>query len=244
MFFRWLLCLLSISITKVGQHADHLVLIKKKENMARILSGILGGFEAKVGNVVGSRWRSISYIRSLPRRSRKEPSEKQLATRLKFSLASAFVYPIRSIVDVGFTDSKITDSTATANFIGQIINNAIVGSYPDLKIDYSKVIISKGGISPLKDLQITINSPSDIIISWSFTDGHFSGKGSDKVLAVLYDDLKKEYQILEDATRLSKQVKLNITDQTTSASLHVWLFCIEEKTNKVSESQYLLIKRS
>lgn len=212
--------------------------------MARIFSGILGDFQGKVGNVIGSRWRGISYIRSLPRPSGKKPSEKQLAVRMKFSLASAFVYPIRSIVNIGFMDPKITGSTAVANLIGSIINTAIIGTYPELKIDYSKVIISKGGVPSLKGLGMTANSPSEFILSSAFTAGRFSGKGSDKVLVVVYDDLKKAYLVVEDATRLSKQAKISATEHMTSDSLHVWVFCIEENTNEVSESQYLLIKRS
>ena len=52
--------------------------------MARISKGILGGLSGKIGNVVGSSWRNIDYVRAKGKYSQKEPSEKQLSVQQRF----------------------------------------------------------------------------------------------------------------------------------------------------------------
>jgi len=55
--------------------------------MGTIKKGILGGFSGKVGTVVGSSWKGISYMRSLPLKVRNPRTLRQLDQRSKFAIA-------------------------------------------------------------------------------------------------------------------------------------------------------------
>lgn len=58
--------------------------------MAIIKKGILGGFSNKVGNVVGSTWKGINTMRSLPAQYNDANSVAQQANRSTFKYFSAF----------------------------------------------------------------------------------------------------------------------------------------------------------
>lgn len=70
--------------------------------MAIIKKGILGGFSNKVGNVVGSSWKGISTMRSLPASYNDANSESQQKQRTAFSyyseigseLLTSFIRPV------------------------------------------------------------------------------------------------------------------------------------------------------
>jgi len=57
--------------------------------MGKIKTGILGGFQGKVGTVIGSTWRGESIMRALPKTAAKAPTESQRIQRLKFNPNSA-----------------------------------------------------------------------------------------------------------------------------------------------------------
>ncbi len=58
---------------------------KKTKIMARINRGILGGFVGKVGNVVGSSWKGIETMRSLPISVLNPKTAGQIENRTRFS---------------------------------------------------------------------------------------------------------------------------------------------------------------
>ena len=63
--------------------------------MAIISKGILGAYYGKVGEVVGSSWRGINYVKSLPRKIKRTASEKALNQRAKFAMVAGFLKPLR-----------------------------------------------------------------------------------------------------------------------------------------------------
>lgn len=111
--------------------------------MATYKKGILGVFSGKVGTVVGSSWKGISYMKSLPKASSKAPTALQIDQRLKFALISSFLKPIKSITNIGY--GSVTGNVTPANAVASYhLNNAIVGSSPNFQIDYPMVMFSRG----------------------------------------------------------------------------------------------------
>ena len=70
--------------------------------MAEIKKGILGGFSGKVGTVVGVNWRGKDIIRSLPKKSKKRPTDLQLMQQIKFKKVIGFLQPIRPVLNLYF----------------------------------------------------------------------------------------------------------------------------------------------
>lgn len=65
--------------------------------MGIIRRGILGGFSGKVANIVGSSWKGIAVMRSLPLSVANPRTPRQVAQRDKFSLMSKFASQLLSV---------------------------------------------------------------------------------------------------------------------------------------------------
>ena len=61
--------------------------------MGTIKQGILGGFNGKVGTVIGSSWKGITYMKGIPNHTRNPRTEKQIAQRTKMEFARNFLQP-------------------------------------------------------------------------------------------------------------------------------------------------------
>lgn len=110
--------------------------------MATFNKGILGGFSGKVGTVVGANWRGKDIMRSLPKPSQKEPTEKQLLQQARFKLAVAFLQPLKTILSEYFgsrSGVKSRVNLATSYTINEAIQ--VVAGIPELI--YNKVMITK-----------------------------------------------------------------------------------------------------
>ena len=107
--------------------------------MGKYNQGVLGQFSGKVGPVVGSSWKGIGYLRSNARKKKnRDVSVKTEIQRAKFKLASSFVKAIASLLATTFPDAKAR-MTGRNNALSSVLQQAITGDYPDLRIEYSKV---------------------------------------------------------------------------------------------------------
>lgn len=66
--------------------------------MGKIKQGILGGFSGKVANVIGSSWKGIAYMKSMPLSVANPKTALQVAQRTKLTNAVAFAKEILASV--------------------------------------------------------------------------------------------------------------------------------------------------
>ena len=74
--------------------------------MAIIKRGILGGFSNKIGNVVGTSWKGISVMRSLPQSVHNPKTEAQVEQRTNFAVASKLGSQLLDAVIKPFWDKR------------------------------------------------------------------------------------------------------------------------------------------
>lgn len=121
--------------------------------MATFKDGANGSFSGKVGTVVGYQWRGINVMRSLPKKSNKPRSEKQLANEMRMKLAMAFLSPMSGLIRAGY--QQVTEGLPMTPFnkaLSYHKKHAIGGAYPELYFDYSKAQISTGPLLPAESL--------------------------------------------------------------------------------------------
>src|SRR5690606_18528904 len=117
--------------------------------MARFLKGIHGAYSGKVGNVIGSNWRNVDYVRSVAKPSNKPATEKQLAQRARFGLAVSFLSPIKDVLNLGYSDRTQTISTCYITDLQYLLNHGVVDSYTDLYLVLSTLSTSSGILTNL-----------------------------------------------------------------------------------------------
>ncbi len=207
--------------------------------MARFIKGIHGSYSGKVGNIVGSSWRGIDYVRSLPKKSSKASSEAQLAQRMKFGMTTSFLKSIKDILMLGFSDSKQKDKTGYNVAFQQLINNAFQGTYPNFTIDFAAVKIASGSLAALVGLVAAEVAPKVLNLSWDPIINRFNAFEDDKVLVILYDETDNLFFAYEGATRADAAIDIVLPDSYTGKKIVGWSFNIHRDGLITSTSQYL-----
>ena len=206
--------------------------------MATYSKGANGAFSGKVGSIVGSNWRGVDYLKSLPKKSNKQSSDLQLAQRRKFALAPIYLSPIKDILNIGFKDKQLNKTTGYNAAVKIFLNNAIVGDYPDFTIDFSQIVLSKGSLSVFHGLSAVLQG-TDIVLSWLGISNRYNAFDDDMLMVVLFNDTKKMYLVYEDAQRAALTYTAIVGNTAAGDVLHAWAFAVKRENNVVSNSQYL-----
>lgn len=206
--------------------------------MAIISNGILGSFSGKVGSVVGGSWRGIQYIRSLPKKVKRVPTEKMLNQQAKFALAMSFVNPLRSFLKENYEDEKIRYMTSANLLSSHILRHAVQGNLPEIKLNYSKIIISKGTVEQLLDIS---SDKLDRVISvkWGAEEKYLVPLAEVEVRGVIYNENKNHFYHFKLGSRKTAQGEISLSLFDKGEKLAIWLYTMDKKTNRISESQFI-----
>jgi hypothetical protein len=210
--------------------------------MGTFIKGILGGFSGKIGTVIGSTWRSLDVMKSLPKKSSKPPVQSQIDQRFIFSMVVAFLAKMERAVAIGFRNSTGA-KTPMNEAVSLNISNAVIGSSPNFSIDYTRVVLSTGSLDTALDADIQPAAGRLVNVTWTPETGDpadpavISGN-SDKAVLVIYNPARKIVMRVDTATRgvATVQARMPFVFDGTN---HAWLFFAQTKGKKVSDSQYL-----
>lgn len=109
--------------------------------MARSKLPLLSGISGKIGPYVAFMRDGKQFIRehTIPR-DPKTPA--QLAQRAKISLVNKGISPLNKVIKQNYPNN----SGAYRSLVGKTIRECVVGAYPDLTIDYSRILLSEGEV--------------------------------------------------------------------------------------------------
>jgi hypothetical protein len=208
--------------------------------MATFNKGILGGFSGKVGNVIGGSWKGIDYMRSKPNNVKDPKTEAQLTQRKKFAMVTSFLKKIRPVIKAGFTP-KTKQMTSVNSAMSYNIKNAITGSYPDLEIDYSSVMVARGDLLPAQNTQAESTAPNEISFSWTDNSGIGSAKADDQALILVFNQEQDRaiYIVQENPERQDESYTLTLPESYGGESVETYLAFVSADGQEASDSQYL-----
>lgn len=216
--------------------------------MARIENGILGAFSGKVGEVIGSSWNGIPYIKSRPVSYHDAKTPAQLAHRMKLQLAHQFVKSIKECIEVGFR--QIAEHQSPYNkAVSYVMKNAFVGEYPSIHIEPSKVVLSQGNLADAKESSASQEGNNKIVFAWDvnrleeeFMKGNTANQSSlqvnDTAWLVAYNFSKLEAKTARQDRDLGHDT-IEIPDNWKGDEIGCYIFFASNKDNKVSDSQFL-----
>jgi hypothetical protein len=117
-------------------------------NMARMKHGPYGPIVGKLGNTVGYIRLGEACVRTLtPPNKNKIFTQNQIAAFDKMRVLMEFVSSVNSFTNTSFKLAvKGTNKIAQNAAVSLNIKTAIKGVYPNLELDYSKIIVSKGDL--------------------------------------------------------------------------------------------------
>ena len=121
--------------------------------MGTIKQGILGGFNGKVGTVIGSSWKGITYMRGQSQHVKNPRTAGQIYSRTAFKAVSAALSPIASTLRLTFAKSA-GKMSAFNKAVSENYKKAIVDQDGTPVVDYSKLILSQGTLKAFRSLFI------------------------------------------------------------------------------------------
>jgi hypothetical protein len=203
--------------------------------MGKIKQGILGGFSGKVGSVVGGSWKGISYMRGKAASIKNPQSLHQRQQRNKFALALSVLQPLVAFIRIGFKRYAYKKSEFNAA-MSYTIRNAIVGTYPNYEIDYSKLLVSRGTLTGANSATATPQT-GKIKLAWEDNSGIGEAQPTDKALAVAINPEKGEAAYITDgAPRSSGTENLLVSPYWAGDKVEVYLAFITENGKDVATS--------
>ena len=202
--------------------------------MASIEKGILGPVNGLVGTVIGGTWKGKNYIRSKPVSSNREPSVRQLAHRAKFTLLANFLRTMRSLIAVSF---KTTEMTEYNNAMKNNMHEGISGNYPDLEINYPKILVSRGDLTNATDVKAALGTGAQIAFTWTNNAGVDRATDTDKTVKVVYCPERKQ-TIFDYGVARRAQTDTLAVAAFAGLTVHTWFGFISEDLKMISDSMY------
>lgn len=133
---------------------------------AVIQRGILGGFRNKIGNVVGTSWKGIAVMKSLPLSVANPQTAGQTLQRGRFSQTSKFASTILSTVVKPLWDRFAQRESGFNAFLQTNIDFFTESGVSEP----NNILISKGTLAPANLISAVIDeSASTIALTWDAT---------------------------------------------------------------------------
>ena len=191
--------------------------------MATIKSGILGGLSGRVGNVVGSSWKGIDYLRSLASHVANPNTISQQTARKKMRMVAKFLSTCNPLIRVGFKGyaEKMTPFNAATTYN---LEKAISGVFPDLVLDYSALVIALGNLAGGEGVSCESAVPGQVSFSW--TDNSASGNCNpgDTALLLIYNPAKETAVFrMVGISRSDAGAVLNVPGSFSGSEVHCYL---------------------
>jgi hypothetical protein len=205
--------------------------------MARPGKGILGDFSGKVGTVVGSSWRGIPYMRSLPSRKKNvKLTEAQQLQQAKFALATSFIGAFTPLFETSFqqTAGQTGRNAALANLVTQ----AIGGVYPNLLIEHSLAMVAKGSLKKADNANADSPAPGKLRFSWTDNTGLGNATANDKAILVAYCPETNDVAFtIEGGIRQTGEFELDVPS-FSGKQVHTWISFRSAKGKLTADSVY------
>lgn len=158
--------------------------------MGVIKRGILGGFSGKIGNVVGSSWKGIAVIKSLPLSVANPQTTSQTTQRSKFANMVAVASALLSFLVKPFWDRYASQMSGYNAFI-----QANIDDMPsDTAGPFEDMILSEGPMTPLTGVSCAqVGVTAEFTVSYDDTTAGAYQSADDIIYIFGYDPDTGEY---------------------------------------------------
>lgn len=197
--------------------------------------GMFDSFSGKVGNLVGSKWRDIAVVRRRPIRKNKNVSEEQLQQHAKFELVANFLRSMKSVVNEAYSPYKNMSGRNSA-FSDIISRKALIGDYPNYKLDFKEVSVTKGKMDNTT-ADISVAEVASVRFRWD-KELYGNMRLDDKAMLIAYNPATgRTYFSLGKAIRNDGEGILQLPT-LTGAEVETWLSFTDVKGKLSADSLY------
>lgn len=204
--------------------------------MGRLIGGVNGQIQGKVGNMIGSSRNGIPYVKGPYKNRTPTVSEKELLNRKKFAAAQAWLAPIVGFVREGFRgyNQRSQGFVAAKSWI---LKNGFTGHVEDLRIDPALVKVSSGDLPNPENIAVEFTETGNLKFTWNPVYVDLLDK--DQIMMLAYDT-ENAFAIYVTTGQL-RITGVDILDmkQSTGRNYHVYAAFNAADRSRQSDSVYL-----
>jgi len=202
--------------------------------MAIIKQGILGGFSGKVANVVGTSWKGIAIMKSIPLSVANPRTTAQMAQRNKFSSVVLFAAAILTPVIKPLWDRFAIQMSGYNAFVRANIE-AFIDPVNPL---YPEIEISSGNLRTNEITDVAAGGAGEVIVQWDEDSGSGDAFDDDTAYIVLVDSendviIGYDTQITRDA-----ETATVLYPDFIATNVHCYLAFRKSDGTRVSNTAY------
>jgi hypothetical protein len=203
--------------------------------MARSNS-LFGEFSGKIGNLVCYQLRGKTIVRRIGK-SNKPPTLAQLAVRQGVTVVTKFLRSALPVINVGFEFEVAGTAKHQHNAAVSVnVKYATQGNYPDINLDYSKILISMGALAPAISPGLFLRG-AILNFTWAVDpDMDWSIKNDRAMLLVYCAELDKAVYVLSGAKRSTGQDEIELPTNFVGKELHCYIAFKSSDEKRVSDS--------
>lgn len=206
--------------------------------MSILTPGVLGTVIGRVGNmvfyllhgqIVG---RTIGVVENY--------SDAQLGNQMEFGLTTLLLNPVNKFIKAGFkTTPKAPGHTYHSVAFSLNKKGAMTGTYPDISIDFSKVIFSKGSLPLAMNARVKI-AGQNLQFSWDPNLENEENDPLDQVMLVaFFPDTFQALTVLNGSPRTVGAHDIRLPTFKKKMVIEAYMSFISEDRERVSDSLYL-----
>ena len=207
--------------------------------MGIVRRGPIGSVYGKVGNLVTYRLLNKDVVRMVGEIN-KPPSVKQLACRQEMAVVIGFLKPICEFINVGFkveaAKAEVYPHNKAVSYNKQ---HALTGLYPDVRLDYAKVLVAQGNLPVAVDAAVCL-VPEGLLFSWA--TGSWMDYPERRHIAMImayFPGLGRAVYSMNGASRYDGADQLLLSADLRGLRVEAYLSFVAVGNNEVANSVYL-----
>ncbi len=206
--------------------------------MASLKGAFSGGFNGRVGNLVGYQWRGKWCVRSVPSQYRDAKTEYQLAQRALFKATVGFAAKARRVLRLGLHTASLNANMTENNYFMRINKGCFAIADGQLAVDYESLLLSEGPVAPVAFGAPRLLDDTTVSIDFEQNPLRRAVKSGDEVYLVAYCPELQTFDVSAPSQRYRSNVELQMRSYWTGKEIHLWGFVVD-KAGRASTSQYI-----
>ena len=207
--------------------------------MGKLPNGPLGAFTGRLGNIVSYILNGQVIVRTIGINN-KPPTPKQKTNRMKMKVVNELVQNTYLAMHAGFTAASAGTVYNYANLAIKHNNpNALKGVYPNIEVDYPKVLFSHGNLLQPIDPKVEVVAEG-LKFSWDPSTQLNDESALDQVSMIAYCPEKKEMFFIKSGQRRHQGSDILPVDKKyLDLTLEVYMSFVADDRLDVSTTTYL-----
>lgn len=206
--------------------------------MALSLNGPHGHLKGKIGNLVYYVLNGQPVVRTIGDPGK--PSKNQKGNQQAMSVTMKAVKSMKDFINSSFEpEARGTIRNPFNLAVSYNKKLALQGAYPDIKVDYSKIVLSYGDLPLAYDLKM-VKTDAGVLVSWGPDHEDFNARDNDMVMLMLCHPLHhKSTTALNACRRDAGQYFFPLSHAMLNEPIEGYI-CFKSANGKhISDSAYL-----